>query len=126
MPDLVFGSSGTRTMIYQRVRLQSLADASDLRWARILWYDDPPACVVELEGRGATNAGSAAQATPLVRIPDPGGAEFVRVLRAALAVLLELRRTCQRLGKTLVVQGMPTHLGDLATLYGIEALLPRP
>ena len=45
---------GTRTMIYQRVRLQSLADASDLRWARLLWYDEPPACVVELEGRGAT------------------------------------------------------------------------
>ena len=46
--------------------------------------------------------------------------------RKEQAVLLELRRTCQRLGKTLVVQGMPTHLGDLATLYGIEALLPRP
>ncbi len=76
---------GTRTMVYQRVRLQSLVDANDLRWARILWYDDPPACVAELEGRGATNAGSAAQAMPLLRIPDPGGAEFVRVLRTALA-----------------------------------------
>lgn len=43
---------------------------------------------------------------------------------SALAVLLELRRTCQRDGKTLVVQGMPQHLGDLATLYGVEGLLP--
>ena len=43
---------------------------------------------------------------------------------SALAVLLELRRTCQRAGKALVVQGLPKHLGDLATLYGIEGLLP--
>ena len=43
---------------------------------------------------------------------------------SALAVLLELRRTCLRAGKTLVVQGQPQHLSDLATLYGIEALLP--
>ncbi len=43
---------------------------------------------------------------------------------SALAVLLELRRTCQRAGKALVVQGLPKHLSDLATLYGIEGLLP--
>ena len=43
---------------------------------------------------------------------------------SALAVLLELRRTCQRAGKALVVQGLPPHLGDLATLYGVEGLLP--
>lgn len=43
---------------------------------------------------------------------------------SALAVLLELRRTCQRDGKTLVVQGLPPHLSDLATLYGVEGLLP--
>jgi len=61
--------------------------------------------------------------------PSPvmvNAAPLTRFDSSALAVLLELRRTCQRLGKTLVVQGMPTHLGDLATLYGIEALLPRP
>ena len=43
---------------------------------------------------------------------------------SALAVLLELRRTCRRGGKTLVVQGLPPHLSDLATLYGVEGLLP--
>ena len=43
---------------------------------------------------------------------------------SALAVLLELRRVCQRAGKALVVQGLPRHLSDLATLYGIEGLLP--
>lgn len=44
---------------------------------------------------------------------------------SALAVLLELRRTCLLAGKSLAVQGLPRHLGDLATLYGIEGLLPR-
>jgi phospholipid transport system transporter-binding protein len=43
---------------------------------------------------------------------------------AALAVLLELRRECARLGKHFVVQGMPQRLRDLALLYGIEGLLP--
>lgn len=43
---------------------------------------------------------------------------------SALAVLLELRRACMRGGKTLVIQGLPQHLSDLATLYGIEGLLP--
>jgi ABC-type transporter Mla MlaB component len=27
-------------------------------------------------------------------------------------------------GKALVVQGLPQHMSDLATLYGIEGLLP--
>ena len=43
---------------------------------------------------------------------------------SALAVLLELRRVCVRGGKSLVVQGLPQHLIDLATLYGVEGLLP--
>lgn len=44
---------------------------------------------------------------------------------SALAVLLDLRRRCLRDKKTLVIQGFPPHLGDLAALYGIEGLLPR-
>lgn len=44
---------------------------------------------------------------------------------SALAVLLELRRVCLRADKTLMIQGFPAHLGDLASLYGIEGLLPR-
>ena len=43
---------------------------------------------------------------------------------SALAVLLELRRVCQRAGKAMAVQGLPQQLSDLAALYGIEGLLP--
>ena len=43
---------------------------------------------------------------------------------SALAVLLELRRECARLGKHFAVQSMPQRLSDLARLYGIEGLLP--
>ena len=43
---------------------------------------------------------------------------------SALAVLLELRRECARAGKRFAVQGLPSRLRDLATLYGIEGLLP--
>ena len=43
---------------------------------------------------------------------------------SALAVLLALRRECARAGKRFAVQGLPDRLRDLATLYGIEALLP--
>lgn len=42
---------------------------------------------------------------------------------SALAVLLELRRECARLGKQFVVQAMPARLRDLARLYGIDSLL---
>ncbi len=46
---------------------------------------------------------------------------------SALAVLLELRRECARLGKHMVLQSMPERLIDLARLYGIDALLlPAP
>ncbi|HHY58754.1 MAG TPA: hypothetical protein GYA08_25350, partial [Chloroflexi bacterium] len=37
---------GTRTMVYQRVRLAPMTQADDeatRRWARILWYAAPPA-----------------------------------------------------------------------------------
>jgi phospholipid transport system transporter-binding protein len=43
---------------------------------------------------------------------------------SALAVLLELRRECARVGKRFAVQGLPSRLRDLASLYGIEGLLP--
>ena len=45
---------------------------------------------------------------------------------SALAVLLGVRRECERLGKGFAVQNMPKRLCNLATLYGIETLLPRP
>lgn len=77
---------GTRTMVYQRVRLAPLAQADDapaLRWARLLWYTAPPACVVELEANAATGSAAAA----LVRIEAPLlttlGAVLVEALAAA-------------------------------------------
>ena len=42
---------------------------------------------------------------------------------SALAVLLELRRACLRLGKHLTIAGAPVRLMHLATLYGVRALL---
>jgi hypothetical protein len=72
---------GTRTMVFQRVRVRATAPAADApanasaalpAWARLLWYDDPAACVLELNG-------------PLLRIPDPQGADFGARLQAGLA-----------------------------------------
>jgi phospholipid transport system transporter-binding protein len=51
-------------------------------------------------------------------------AALVRFDSTALAVLLELRRVALRAGKTLVLQGLPSRLSDLARLYGIDELLP--
>jgi len=79
-----------------------------------LTHDLATACLAQLvDGMGAEASPVVVDAKPLQRFDS-----------SALAVLLELRRTCLRAGKTLVVQGQPQHLSDLATLYGIEALLP--
>ena len=43
---------------------------------------------------------------------------------AALAVLLEFRRETLARGKRFSVRGLPSRLGDLATLYGMAELLP--
>ncbi|MDD2609266.1 MAG: STAS domain-containing protein [Giesbergeria sp.] len=42
---------------------------------------------------------------------------------AALAVLLECRRTLLAQGRTLQVQGLPEALGRMALLYGVDGLL---
>lgn len=65
-------------------------------------------------------SGLDAQASPVVI----SAASLERFDSSALAVLLEMRRTCQRAGKTLEVQGLPQRLRDLAVLYGVEGLLP--
>lgn len=79
-----------------------------------LTHDLATSCLAQLvEGMGAEVSPVVVDAKPLQRFDS-----------SALAVLLELRRACLRAGKTLVVQGQPQHLSDLATLYGIEALLP--
>ena len=85
-----------------------------LRLPTELTHDLATACLTQLvAGVGAETSPVVVDAKPLQRFDS-----------SALAVLLELRRTCLRSGKTLVVQGLPRHLGDLATLYGIEGLLP--
>ena len=43
---------------------------------------------------------------------------------SALAVLLEFRRESLALGKRFSIRGLPARLHDLATLYGINELLP--
>ena len=80
-----------------------------------LTHGQAKACLAQLvAGLGAETASPVVvDATPLGRFDS-----------SALAVLLELRRACIRGGKALVVQGLPRHLSDLATLYGIEGLLP--
>ena len=45
---------------------------------------------------------------------------------AALAVLLECRRTLLAQGRTLQVQGLPAALGRMALLYGVDGLLGLP
>jgi phospholipid transport system transporter-binding protein len=42
---------------------------------------------------------------------------------SALAVLLECARVAQGQGKTFAVHGAPAQLGELARLYGVDALL---
>ncbi len=73
------------------------------------------ACLAQL------SAGMSAEASPVV----VNAGSLKRFDSSALAVLLEFRRRCLRAGKSLAVQGLPPHLDDLATLYGIEGLLPR-
>jgi hypothetical protein len=77
---------GTRTMVYQRVRLAPLVQADGApatRWARILWYTAPPACIVELEAHTAT--GSAAAVLVRIEAPEPAtlGAVLAQALTAA-------------------------------------------
>ncbi len=72
---------GTRTMVFQRVRVRPLEQgaleqgallAGDTQWVRLLWYEEPPACVVEC---GAN----------LLRIPEPLNRNFGSRLAEALA-----------------------------------------
>ena len=49
---------------------------------------------------------------------------LVKFDSAALAVLLEFRRTVLALEKKVVINALPQRLRDLAGLYGIDKLLP--
>ena len=50
--------------------------------------------------------------------------QLARFDSSALAVLLALRRSCGHAGQSLAVRGLVPQLRTLATLYGIDALLP--
>ena len=67
---------GTRTMVFQRVRVRPLdqddATPAAAQWVRLLWYEEPPACAVEL---GAN----------LLRIAEPLNGDFGARLAEALA-----------------------------------------
>ena len=86
-----------------------------LRLPAELTHKQAKACLAQLVSGLKTET-----ASPVV----VDGTALGRFDSSALAVLLELRRTCQRGGMALVCQGLPQHLSDLATLYGVEGLLP--
>jgi hypothetical protein len=58
---------GTRTQIYQRVYLRSLAEPDTPPvWAQVLWYEAPTSCAVYLQ-----EADQGWATTPLVRLVEP-------------------------------------------------------
>ena len=67
---------GTRTMVFQRVRVQPLEHGDEPlgqpQWVRLLWYEESAACGVEL-------------GTNLLRIPEPLSGDFGEKLAEALA-----------------------------------------
>ena len=84
---------GTRTMLFQRVRLRPLAPGDgapagdevpgEMRWARLLWYSDPAALVVMLDG--AAGQTSPEQGEWLLRLEEPHAGDLLVRLAAALA-----------------------------------------
>ena len=88
-----------------------------LQLPAILTHDQAAACAKDLVIRLAQE--------PVMVVLD--AAALKSFDSSALAVVLEVRRACARLGKELRVQGSPTQLLALATLYGVQTLLaPQP
>jgi hypothetical protein len=99
---------GVRTRVYQRVRLMPLeaplttdltteaAPRQPTRWARILWYEEPPSCVVELEARHGIEKEEVPEGRPipLLRIPNPDLKRFLLQLQEALAATGWRLMTC--------------------------------
>ena len=81
-----------------------------------------PAVLTLSEAR-ATLAGllDAIAATDDAPILDASGVKTLD--SSAIAVLLECRRAAQAQGKALQIVGAPAKLGQLAQLYGIDALV---
>jgi phospholipid transport system transporter-binding protein len=83
----------------------------------VLTLNEATACVAQLRQAmaGSPSAPVLIDASALRRFDS-----------AALAVLLDCRRQCAAAGKAFSVSGMAPRLMALATLYGVEGLLPAP
>jgi phospholipid transport system transporter-binding protein len=62
----------------------------------------------------------AAEAAPVL-----DGSALKTLDSSAIAVLLDCQRQAAAAGKRLQLQGLPTKLVDLATLYGVDALIAQ-
>jgi phospholipid transport system transporter-binding protein len=80
-----------------------------------LTHDEAPACMRMLQQGVAGNNGSST-------VVDAGA--LAQFDSSALAVLLECRREVLALGRGFAVKALPTRLRELASLYGVAALLP--
>ena len=58
---------GTRSQIFQRVRLQSAERTEEIRWAQILWLENPASCVVIAR----RNHSGGQEGEILLRLSDP-------------------------------------------------------
>jgi hypothetical protein len=73
---------GSRTAIMQRIRLLPLSgEDRPAQWARLLWYDEPSACVLYLQ----SNATEQWEAHPLLRLDNPLTGDFAQRFHDALA-----------------------------------------
>lgn len=82
---------GSRTALMQRIRLlPQIGEDRTPRWARLLWYSDPPSCALYLQG----DTPEAWQETPLLRMDNPQAQTFGPTFRQALAAAGWLPFTC--------------------------------
>ncbi|MBK8049411.1 MAG: hypothetical protein IPK16_21215 [Anaerolineales bacterium] len=105
-------SPGTRTRIFQRVRLRTGKDPQiPLRWARVWWYEDPAECLVVLEDAGAQRKDEASgdgAGDVVLRLQDPLATDFAVNFIEAFATT----------GFSPVACATCTHWGRLRTATG--------
>lgn len=110
---------GTRTMVFQRVRVRPLAaDGEATGWVRLLWYEEPAACVVEV-------------GPSLLRIPDPLAGDFGGRLQEALAAEGRALQTCGSCGfwqplAAKTADGLPTGRCSWRTSPSLDDAVPAP
>jgi hypothetical protein len=69
---------GSRTMIYQRVRIQSSGD-DEPRWYQLQWYTEPPSALLSPVDAGNDNGAT------IIDVPSPRHPDFLPLLHATLA-----------------------------------------